>query len=584
MSAALLDYTLGPAELASGLRNRFEDYNAEFTRITRRAARHFMSRDWHAARADAVQRIELYEHHVSSAIQALRMELGAAIQDRELWIQIKQHFADQIASLPDSDFYRTFLNSITRDVFATVGVDEQIEFTATSSGRASGSVPIRVHPVGDSLQRAVSELLADLPFARLIGDVDAFARQICRELTPHFDSRRQSAAPQLVEVIDAPFYRGPTACMVGRMIGDGSITPFVIVFVHGAEGLQIESVLLARSDISSLFGFTRSYFHVDLPVVSATVSLLRTFMPGNPVDELYTILGRAKQGKTERYYALRRHLAQSFDVFVHAPGQRGLVMIVFTLPSHDLVFKVIRDRFGPPKNTSRAEVMEKYRWVFEHDRVGRLVDAQEYKQLRLPKARFMPALLEELLNESGSVCHLDGDDVIIGHCYIERRLRPLDLFLRDAESAAAERALLDYGDALRELAGIDVFPGDLLLKNFGVTSQGKVVFYDYAEVTSLKEGNVRELPSASSEEEEMSAEPWFFVGPNDIFPEQWLPFLGVPPELLDSFKERHGELLGPYWWRGMQRNEATTANRPQRTGTTLPGADTPFSLNASTAT
>jgi isocitrate dehydrogenase kinase/phosphatase len=548
----LLDVPVSPVDLAAGLRERFEDYNAEFTRITRRAARHFNSRDWHAARADAVQRIELYERHVSGAIEATRHQLGATIDDRELWVEIKRHFALQIAGLPDSDFYRTFLNSITRDVFATVGVDEQIEFTATASGRASGSVPIRVHPVGDSLQRAVSELLTDLPFAGLISEVESFARQICRELTPHFDSRRQSAAPQLVEVIDAPFYRSDTATIVGRMIGDGSVTPFVIVFRHAADGLKIDSVLLARSDISSLFGFTRSYFHVDLPVVSATVSLLRTFMPGKPVDELYTILGRAKQGKTERYYALRRHLAQSFDVFVDAPGQRGLVMIVFTLPSHDLVFKVIRDRFGPPKNTSRAEVMEKYRWVFEHDRVGRLVDAQEYKQLRLPKARFMPALLQELLTECGSVCWLDGDDLIVGHCYIERRLRPLDLFLRDAESAAAERALLDYGDALRELAGCDVFPGDLLLKNFGVTSQGKVVFYDYDEVTSLHECNFRELPVASTEEEEMSAEPWFFVGANDIFPEQWLPFLGIPPELLDSFKDRHGELLGPHWWRSLQ--------------------------------
>jgi isocitrate dehydrogenase kinase/phosphatase len=552
MSVALLEYTLSPVELATGLRQRFEDYNAEFTRITRRAARHYITRDWQAARADAVQRIELYEKHVSGALEALRQELGNSVHDRGLWIEIKQHFADQIANVPDSDFYRTFLNSITRDLFATVGVDEQIEFTVTASGRASGNVPIRVHPVGDSLQRAACELLEDLPFASLIRDVESFAKQICRELTPHFDSRRQSAAPQLVEAIDAPFYRGDTATLVGRMIGDGSITPFVIVFRHAADGLRIDSVLLARSDISSLFGFTRTYFHVDLPVVSAAVSLLRTFMPCNPVDELYTILGRAKQGKTERYYALRRHLAQSFDVFVHAPGQRGLVMVAFTLPSHDLVFKVIRDRFGPPKNTTRAEVMERYKWVFEHDRVGRLVDAQEYKQLRLPRSRFMPALLDELLTESGSVCRLDGDDVIIGHCYIERRLRPLDLYLRDAESAAAERALLDYGDALRELAAIDVFPGDLLLKNFGVTSQGKVVFYDYDEVTSLHECNFRELPVASNDEEEMSAEPWFFVGPNDIFPEQWLPFLGIPDEFLDSFKVKHGELLGPHWWRAAQ--------------------------------
>jgi len=290
----------GPVALAAELRQRFDDYNAEFAHITRRAAQHFQARDWPAARADAVQRIELYEQHVSRAIEAVRVKMGAALHDRALWVEIKRHFGLQIASLPDSDFYRTFLNSITRDVFATIGVDEEIEFTATAAGRASGSVPIRVYPVGDSLQRAVCELLADLPFAGLIAELDCFARDICRELNPHFDSRRQSAAPQLVEVIDAPFFRGDTANIVGRMIGDGSVTPFVVVFRHAAGGLKIESVMLARSDISSLFGFTRSYFHVDLPVVSATVSLLRTFMPGQPVDELYTILGRAKKGKNER--------------------------------------------------------------------------------------------------------------------------------------------------------------------------------------------------------------------------------------------------------------------------------------------
>lgn len=538
--------------MATAIRQRFEAYNAEFARITRRAGSHFLARDWPAARTDAVRRIELYELHVRRAIEALRQSFETALESRPLWAEVKRHYAQQIDSLPDSEFYRTFLNSVTRDVFATIGVDEEIEFTSTARGRGSGNVPIRVYPVSDSLQRTVCELLADLPFAALAADVESFAHHVCRELTPHFDSRRQSAAPQLIEVIDAPFYRGDTATIVGRMIGDGSITPFVVVFRHAAEGLKIDSVLLSRIEIGSLFGFTRSYFHVDLPVVSAAVSLLRSFMPGKPVDELYTVLGRAKQGKTERYHALRRHLAHSFDVFVHAPGQRGLVMIVFTLPSHDLVFKVIRDRFGPPKNTTRAEVMERYQWVFEHDRVGRLVDAQEYRQLRLPKARFMPALLQELLSEAGSVCRLDGEDLIVGHCYIERRLRPLDLFLREADSAAAERALLDYGDALRELAGSDVFPGDLLLKNFGVTSQGKVVFYDYDEVTSLRECRFRELPVPGNEEEEFSAEPWFFVAPEDVFPEQWLPFLGVPADLLDSFKNAHGDLLGPHWWRAVQ--------------------------------
>ncbi len=277
--------------------------------------------------------------------------------------------------------------------------------------------------------------------------------------------------------------------------------------------------MLSRADVGSLFGYARSYFHVDLPVVSAAITLLRSFMPRKPVDELYTVLGRAKQGKTERYFALQRHLDKSIDSFVHAPGERGLVMIVFTLPSHDLVFKVIRDRFGAPKTTTRADVIERYQFVFRHDRAGRLVDAQEFKRLRLPRARFMPDLADELLREASESCRVEGEDLIVEHCYIERRLRPLNLFLREAEPAAAESAIIDYGNALRDLAASNVFPGDLLLKNFGVTSHGRVIFYDYDEICLVSDCVFRDLPRARTEEEETSAEPWFHCGPRDVFPE-----------------------------------------------------------------
>jgi isocitrate dehydrogenase kinase/phosphatase len=272
-------------------------------------------------------------------------------------------------------------------------------------------------------------------------------------------------------------------------------------------------------------------------------------MPRKPIDELYTVLGRAKQGKTERYFALQRHLSTSIDSFVHAPGERGLVMIVFTLPSHDLVFKVIRDQFGAPKTNSRDDVVERYQFVFRHDRAGRLVDAQEFKRLRLPRARFMPALVEDLLTAASETCRIEGDDLIVDHCYIERRLRPLNLFLREAEPAAAEMAIVDYGNALRDLAACNVFPGDLLLKNFGVTSHRQVIFYDYDELCLLTDCVFRDLPQPRFEEEELRDEPWFHCGPRDVFPEQWLPFLAIPPALRKVFLQHHAELFTAAWWR-----------------------------------
>jgi isocitrate dehydrogenase kinase/phosphatase len=537
------------ADMAAQIAEHFRLYNEEFGRITRRAARNFLAEDWHAAQLDAVERIELYELRVARCVAAIGSQLPERRTDVALWADIKGAFATLVVRRPDSDFYHTFFNSVTRDLFGTVGVNPDVEFCATTAGRASGSVPIRVYRVAGSLPAAVREILVDLPFSAAIGDLESAVHRISAEIGRYFATGRHSGAPESIELIEPVFYRGMQALAVGRVIGDGAITPLVLSFTILQKRAQVDAVMLSRGDVGSLFGYARSYFHVDLPVVSAAITLLRSFMPRKSVDELYTVLGRAKQGKTERYFALRRHLDKSIDSFVHAPGDRGLVMIVFTLPSHDLVFKVIRDKFGAPKNTTRAEVIERYQFVFRHDRAGRLVDAQEFKRLRLPRSRFMPTLADELLRDASESCRVEGDDLIVEHCYIERRLRPLNLFLREAEPAAAESAIIDYGHALRDLAASNVFPGDLLLKNFGVTSHGRVIFYDYDEIGLVSDCVFRDLPRPRNEEEETSAEPWFHYGPRDVFPEQWLPFLSIPPALSEVFTREHGALLTASWWR-----------------------------------
>jgi isocitrate dehydrogenase kinase/phosphatase len=541
---------------AMSIAEHFRSYNEEFGRITRRAALNFLAEDWQSSQADAVARIELYDARVTRCVAAIGGELGGRRTDVAVWTEIKRAYDMLVARRPDSDFYRTFFNSVSRELFGTVGVNPEVEFCATNVGRASGTVPLRVYRTVGSLPAAVRELIADLPFGAALTDQDAAVHRISAEIGRYFESGRHSGAPESIELIDPVFYRGMHAFAVGRLIGDSSITPLVIAFTNSSRGVQVDAVMLSRADVGSLFGYARSYFHVDLPVVSAAITLLRSFMPRKPIDELYTVLGRAKQGKTERYFALQRHLNTSIDSFVHAPGERGLVMIVFTLPSHDLVFKVIRDSFGAPKTCTRADVMERYRFVFRHDRAGRLVDAQEFKRLRLPRARFMPGLAEELLRDASQSCRIEGGDLIVEHCYIERRLRPLNLFLREAEPAAAEAAMIDYGNALRDLAASNVFPGDLLLKNFGVTSHRRVIFYDYDELCLVTDCVFRDLPTPTCDEEETSAEPWFHCGPHDVFPEQWLPFLAIPPALREVFLKHHTELLTAAWWRSQQVHSA----------------------------
>jgi len=280
---------------------------------------------------------------------------------------------------------------------------------------------------------------------------------------------------------------------------------------------------------------------------------LRSLMPRKPVSELFTVLGRARQGKTERYRELMRHLGQTSDLFTHAPGERGLVMVCFTLPSFDVVFKVIRDHFAYPKTVLREEVLAKYRLVFIHDRAGRLVDAQEFRRVRFPRARFAPELLAELESEAGQTVHVDGDDLVFEHMYIERRMTPLNLYLRGAPPESAERVVLDYGQCIRDLAYTNIFPGDLLLKNFGVTRHGRVIFYDYDELCQVSDCNFRELPQPSNPEDEMRGEPWFYVGESDVFPETFASFLAFNDAQRAALMRLHGEILTARFWRSVQQ-------------------------------
>jgi isocitrate dehydrogenase kinase/phosphatase len=229
-----------------------------------------------------------------------------------------------------------------------------------------------------------------------------------------------------------------------------------------------------------------------------------------------------------------------------------MVMLVFTLPSYPLVFKLIRDHFAFPKEIAREEVMQKYRIVFRHDRAGRLVDAQEFRFLRFARRQFEPGLLAELLEGCRESVYEDGDDLVVAHCYVERRLRPLNLYVREVDDADALRAVLDYGQAIKDLARSNVFPGDLLLKNFGVTRNRRAIFYDYDELCLVGECRFRRLPTATSDDEEMHHGAWYHVNPNDVFPEQFPRFLGLTAAQQQALMEAHGEIFDVRWWLDLQ--------------------------------
>jgi isocitrate dehydrogenase kinase/phosphatase len=533
----------------------FERYNAEFRAITRRAPQHFEERDWHGSQRDAVARIELYGGYVERTVASLKLRLGAEALDRSLWSVIKEEFSRLIEPLPDAEFRKTFFNSLTRTFFGTIGVSPDIEFVALDLdplARVAEYDFMATYVNRGSLQLALEDVLTGFRCKAPWRDFERTVRTVTDVIGRHLAEFGEPRTVERIEMIRPAFYQMTRAYLVGRLVGTDWHLPLVIALKNTERGMLVDAVMTRDPDVSVLFSFTRSYFHVDLERVGKAVQFLKQLMPRKPVSELFTVIGRAKQGKTERYRELFRHLQTAGDQFVLAPGERGLVMVVFTLPSFDVVFKLIRDRFPAQKNILRADVLRKYELVFKHDRAGRLVDAQEFKRLRFPRRLFEAKLLAELLTATAATVHEDGADLIIDHCYIERRMTPLNIYLREASAADAEQAVLEYGQAIRDLAYTNIFAGDLLLKNFGVTRNRRVIFYDYDELCLVTDCRFRELPTAQSDEDEMRGETWYYVADNDVFPETFINFLGFSEPLREAFLAAHAEILTAEWWRGVQ--------------------------------
>ncbi|MDX1519972.1 MAG: bifunctional isocitrate dehydrogenase kinase/phosphatase, partial [Gammaproteobacteria bacterium] len=467
----------------------FITYNYNFHRITRRARVRFEKRDWKGHQDDIVERVELYDKSVRRIVLALRRSMVEHINDHGLWVEIKNYFGDRLELVPDAGFIKTFFNSVTRRIFNTVGIDEKLQFISTASGEDeenSMALSLKRYPYWGSFRKTFETILIEYAFRVDYKDLAADAARIESEIISYTKNNLDRDNKCLrFEFIDTYFYQSARAYLVGRMIFSDGIYPIVIAFKNEEDGIQIDAVLLTEQEVSIVFGYTRSYYFADPKSVIGAVYFLHSILPRKPLDELYTVLGRLRQGKTERYSYFSKHLAATTDKFVHAAGDKGLVMIVFTLPSYNLVFKIIRDKFGYPKTITREEVLAKYKLVSKHDRAGRLIDTQEFMKLQFPIDRFSDELLDELFTEAPSTVRRKGKYIEIDHVYVERRVRPLNLFINDVPRQVAELAILDYGQALKDLANTNIFPGDLLLKNFGVTKLNRVIFYDYDEVSLI---------------------------------------------------------------------------------------------------
>ncbi|WP_419535546.1 bifunctional isocitrate dehydrogenase kinase/phosphatase [Endozoicomonas sp.] len=544
----------------------FSDYRTRFTDITLGARDRFLKADWSAAQNAASDRINLYHVAVTEVMTTLASQIDASyLRSSTCWQDVHDAYLDLVSYRTDPELAETFYNSIYRKVFKGEAVNPrhcfiQSEFDGFKVQSARGiyrSYSFNDNSQEQGLVSLVGQILDDfqfeLPWEYRRRDI----RNIIHALQKTQPSwiRRKNVR---VDVLKWVFYRNKAAYLVGRLVAGDDLQPFVLAVLNNEQGkLYVDALLCENDCVSVLFSFTRSYFLVDARIPSECIEFLHTLIPEKNRAELYNSIGFFKHGKSVFYRDFLKHLQHSSDQFVVAPGVKGMVMSVFTLPSLDMVFKVIKDHFAPPKDISKAMVKDRYYLVKTHDRVGRMADTQEYSNLILPRFRFSEELLEELQQVAPSTVIVYDDKVLIRHLYTERRMMPMNIYVEqlveDGNDQALEAVLDEYGRAIKQLAAANIFPGDMLLKNFGVTRHGRVVFYDYDEIIYLTECNFRDIPEALYPEQEMAAEPWYSVSPGDVFPEEFPVFLFPDLSIRKRFFRLHGDLFTASYWRGVQQ-------------------------------
>ncbi|HSC64383.1 MAG TPA: bifunctional isocitrate dehydrogenase kinase/phosphatase [Caldimonas sp.] len=553
----------GPAfRIARALLDGFDRHYRLFSETNREAKRRFEQADWHAQRQAMRERIEFYDRRVEETRSRLQAELAADALPLEVWQQAKLLYIGLLIDHRQPELAETFFNSVTTKILHRsyfhndfIFVRPAISTSYIELDEAPGSTYRVYYPVLEAWRETWVQVVRDFGLQREFEDLERDADDVASELESRLGSFQPRANFQ-IQVLSNLFFRNKGAYVVGKIINGDEQTPVALPLLHGAGGkLAIDTVLHTEDDMEMLFSYARAYFLVDMPVPSAYVQFLRSLMPNKPRAEIYSAVGLHKQGKNSFYRDLLAHLRHSRDRFRIAPGVKGMVMLVFDLPSFPYVFKVIKDFFPAQKNTTREKVKGKYLLVKRHDRVGRMADTLEYSKVALPLARFEPELVEEMQKFCPSLLEVTESDgvqeVVIDHAYIERRMIPLNLFLKDAaaagEAESIERVAIEYGNAIKDLVAADIFPGDMLWKNFGITRQGKVVFYDYDEIEYVSECNFRHVPPRD-DDASASAEPWFEVGPKDVFPETFGRFLLGNPEVRKAFLAHHSELLDPDYW------------------------------------
>lgn len=547
--------------VAAVLVDGFDRHYRLFHESSVQAKRLFDEARWQEAQQAVRDRIQFYDYRVKETIDRLQRDFRAGSLSDAVWQFAKLQFIGLLINHKQPELAETFFNSVFCQIRHRTYFHNDFIFVrpAVSTEYIESDPPIYrcYYPNTSGFRSSIRQIFLDFDWKPEFEDLDRDVEFVLRSIKTHLVALPGREANLQIQVLSSAFYRNKAAYVIGKAVNGAVEHPFMVPVLHTAEGkLYLDTVILDSLRIGVLFSLSRAYFMVDMSVPSGYVQFLRSIMPNKPRSELYTMLGLGKQGKTMFFRDLIFHLRHSADQFVIAPGIPGLVMLVFTLPSYPYVFKVIKDVFGSSKEVDHDTVRNRYQLVKQVDRVGRMADTLEFSKVALPRDRFSPELIEELYREVPSLMEEDGDDLVIEHLYIERRMEPLNIYLDKAEKAGrgdlVEDAVREYGNAIRELAIANIFPGDMLWKNFGVTRYGRVVFYDYDEIEFMTDCKFRRIPPPPTPEAEMSGEVWYSVSRLDVFPEEFETFLLVSDRIRSAFMRHHPDLFDVEFWQRTQ--------------------------------
>ncbi|EMD4973865.1 bifunctional isocitrate dehydrogenase kinase/phosphatase [Escherichia coli] len=541
--------------IAQTILQGFDAQYGRFLEVTSGAQQRFEQADWHAVQQAMKNRIHLYDHHVGLVVEQLRCITNGQSTDAAFLLRVKEHYTRLLPDYPRFEIAESFFNSVYCRLFDHRSLTpERLFIFSSQPERRFRTIPRPLakdfHP-DHGWESLLMRVISDLPLRLRWQNKSRDIRYIIRHLTETLGT--DNLAESHLQVANELFYRNKAAWLVGKLITPSGTLPFLLPIHQTDDGeLFIDTCLTTTAEASIVFGFARSYFMVYAPLPAALVEWLREILPGKTTAELYMAIGCQKHAKTESYREYLVYLQGCNEQFIEAPGIRGMVMLVFTLPGFDRVFKVIKDKFAPQKEMSAAHVRACYQLVKEHDRVGRMADTQEFENFVLEKRHISPALMELLLQEAAEKITDLGEQIVIRHLYIERRMVPLNIWLEQVEGQQLRDAIEEYGNAIRQLAAANIFPGDMLFKNFGVTRHGRVVFYDYDEICYMTEVNFRDIPPPRYPEDELASEPWYSVSPGDVFPEEFRHWLCADPRIGPLFEEMHADLFRADYWRALQ--------------------------------